>query len=324
MSIWNWAFSTNPRKHPWIYSFLAALLIWLATLGLAGGSGALGSIQAAMSFAMFFVIVGLGQMFVIASGPGNIDLSVPGVMTLSGLIGMMVMNQSAGLILPGLAVAIATGLAVGFVNFNLIRVLRIPPIVATLAMSFVVESIAIHASGAATIKPPDLLTTITVLRIFGIPLLPLVMVGVSAAVIMVLRRTLFGRYVLAVGQNETAAWLANVDPNRIRLFVYVICGGCASLAGVLLAGFSSGASLDMGSEYQLASIAVVVVGGTSVMGGRAFPQGIWGASLFLYVLVNLLNVASVRFGLGSAGSGIRFILTGLIIVLVVAVSRDDD
>jgi ribose transport system permease protein len=295
------------------------------TLALSGGSGAIQSLQAATDFAMFFAIVGLGQMLVITSGPGNIDLSMPSVMTLSGLVGMIVMGQGGSMmILPGFLSALAVGLVAGAVNFGLISALRIPPIVATLAMSFVIQSLAVFTGGAATLKPPPEFSALTVVRLFGVPVLPVVTMFIAGAMVFVLRRTLFGRAVLAVGQNESAAWLAGIDARRVRLLVYVICGVSASLAGVLLAGFSGGAALDIGSDYQLGSIAVVVVGGTSVLGGRAFPQGVWGAALFLYVLVNLLNLAVIKFGFGSAGSGIRLILTGVIIVAIVALARDPD
>ncbi len=312
------------RRRPWVYSFIGAAAVWLATLGLSGGAGAVQSMQTAMDFAMFFAIVGLGQMFVISAGPGNIDLSVPSVMTLAGLVGMSMMGQDGAMILPGLACALAVGLVVGTLNFGLIAALRIPPIVATLAMSFIVQSVAIYAGGAATLKPPAVMNAITVSRIAGIPVLPFLMMVVAGLLVLVLRRTLFGRGVLAVGQNARAAWLAGVNANRIHFYVYVLCAVMAALAGILLAAFSGGASLDIGSQYQLASIAVVVVGGTSVLGGRAYPQGVWGASLFLYVLVNLLNLAVVKFGLGSAGAGIRLILTGVMIVVIVAIAREQD
>lgn len=318
------ALGDSLRQRPWIYSFIGAAVVWLATLALSGGAGAVQSLQTAMDFAMFFAIVGLGQMFVISAGPGNIDLSVPSVMTLAGLVGISVMGQDGSMIIPGLICALAVGVVVGTINFGLIAALRIPPIVATLAMSLIVQSVAIYAGGAATMKPPTALNAIAVSRIAGIPVLPLLMIGVAALMVVVLRRTLFGRGVLAVGQSAKAAWLAGINANRVHFYVYVLCAVMAALAGILLAAFSGGASLDIGSQYQLASIAVVVVGGTSVLGGRAYPQGVWGASLFLYALVNLLNLAVVKFGLGSAGSGIRLILTGVMIVAIVAIARDPD
>lgn len=318
------AMGASLQNRPWVYSFIGAAIVWIATLILSGGTGVIQSLQTAMDFAMFFAIVGLGQMFVISAGPGNIDLSIPGVMTLAGLVGMSVMDQQGSLIVPGLLCSLAVGLVVGVTNFALIAGLRIPPIVATLAMSFILQSAAIYAGGAATLKPPATLNALASSRILGIPVMPLLMIIMAAVMVAVFRRTLFGRYVLAVGQSERAAWLANISPNRVRLYVYVLCAVMAAFAGVLLAAISGGASLDIGSQYQLISIAVVVVGGTSVLGGRAYPQGVWGASLFLYALVNLLNLAVVKFGLGSSGAGIRLILTGAMVVIIVSIAREPD
>ena len=103
-------------------------------------------ITAALSLAVFMVIVGVGQMFVIALGPGNVDLSIPACMTLAGTVAMKLMAEADGLILLGLAVSLLIGAAVGVLNYALIRALRIPPIIATLSTSFVFLSTAIDDS----------------------------------------------------------------------------------------------------------------------------------------------------------------------------------
>jgi ribose transport system permease protein len=133
---------------------------------------------------------------------------------------------------------------------------------------------------------------------------------------VVLARTVFGRSVLAIGQNMRAAWLAGVAVDRTRLLTYTLSGLFAGLCGALLAGFSGGSSLDMGMEYLLASIAVVVIGGTSVAGGKANVPGIWGAALFLFLLLTMLNT----FG---AGAGVRLVMTGLIIIAVITMAGGD-
>ena len=97
---------------------------------------------------------------------------------------------------------------------------------------------------------------------------------------------------------------------RTRCAVYVISAGLAGFTGALIAGFSGGNSLDQGSEYLLLTIAVVVIGGTSVSGGRACVAGIWGAAMFMFLLVAMLNAADV-------GAGLRMLLTGLIIIGVI-------
>ena len=95
--------------------------------------------------------------------------------------------------------------------------------------------------------------------------------------------------------------------------VYIISGLLAAIAGLLLAAYSGGASLNMSEDFLLMSIAVVVLGGTSISGGRAMVAGVWGASLFLYLLVTMLNVIGV-------GAGVRYVVTGIIIIVVLAFS----
>ena len=118
---------------------------------------------------------------------------------------------------------------------------------------------------------------------------------------------------LAVGQNMRAAWLAGLNVDLTRFMTYVLSAFLAGVCGILLSGFSGGAALNMGEEFLLASIAVVVIGGTSVAGGRANVPGIWGAALFMYLLVTMLNT----FG---ASAGIRLILTGVIIIAVIVIA----
>ena len=99
----------------------------------------MGLSQAALTFAAFSVIVGTGQMLVITLGPGNIDLAVPATMTLSATVALKYMDTDNALILPGLAIAMGIGAAVGVANYALIKALRIPPIIATLSMIFIVQ-----------------------------------------------------------------------------------------------------------------------------------------------------------------------------------------
>ena len=141
-------------------------------------------------------------------------------------------------------------------------------------------------------------------------MIALLVVALSVVAHVVLIRTVYGRSVLAIGQNMRAAHLAGIKVERIRAATYLMCATLAGFCGFLLAGFSGGAALNMGEEYLLSSIAVVVIGGTSVAGGFANVPGLWGAALFLFLLVTMLNT----FG---ASAGIRLVLTGLIIIGVI-------
>ncbi len=304
-------------RKAWIWSFLGMFLVWLATAVYTDFTGSADVIRAALSFATFTVIVGIGQMFVITTGPGNVDLSIPSTIALSGAVAMKIMDGSNSMLAIGFLVSIGCGLVVGLFNYMLIRVLRIPPIVATLSSSFLILSTAIAYGRGLKIKPPTLLAEFTTAQVFGVPVLAIVIILFAAVMSVVLNRTLYGRSVVAIGQNMRAAWLAGINVERIRFFTYVLSAVLAALCGFLLSGFSGGASLNMGQEYLLASIAVVVIGGTSVAGGKANVPGIWGAAMFMFLLVTMLNT----FG---ASAGIRLIMTGLIIVAVITIAGGDE
>lgn len=295
---------------PWVWSYVAAFAVWLATIIFTGGQGAGGVLTAALTFGTFFALVAIGQMFVITLGPGNVDLSIPATMTLAGTVAMKAMGEVEAMIPVGLALALLTGLCVGVLNFGLILLLRIPPIIATLSSSFIVQSTAIWWNRGLRIKPPTALGDFATTNVMGVPVLAVLVVLLATGMHVVLARTVFGRSVTAIGQNQRAARLAGVKVERIRFMTYVMCALFSSLCGFLLASFSGGAALNMGQEYLLTSIAVVVIGGTAVAGGFGNVPGLWGAALFLFLLVTMLNT----YGLGA---GPRLILTGAIIILVI-------
>lgn len=300
-------------RKPWIWSFIAAILVWIITVLFTGGASSIGLSQAALTFAAFSVIVGIGQMFVITLGPGNIDLSVPATMTLAGTIALKLMNVEDGMIVPGLLVSILIGLGIGIGNYALIKLLRIPPIIATLSMSFIIQSAAIWSNRGLRIKPPEQLADFTTSGVLGIPNVAIVALLMSALAWILLERTIYGRWISAIGQSMFAARMAGIPVDGTRLATYVLCAVLASICGYLLASFSGGAALNMGAEYLLMSIAVVIIGGTAVAGGDSNVPGIWGASLFMFLVVSMLNT----YGFGA---GPRLILTGFIIIAVILVA----
>lgn len=295
---------------PWIWSFVAALAVWIATVAVTRGASSGGLTQAALTFGAFSVLVGLGQMFVITLGPGNIDLSVPATMTLAGTVSLKVMNTDPSLVVPGLLIALGIGVAVGLANYGLIKLLRIPPIIATLSSSFIVQSTAIWTNRGVRIKPPASIGEFTTSTSLGVPNMALVALAISALAWFALHRTVYGRRVAAIGQSMPAARMAGIPVDGTRLATYVLCATLAALCGFLLSCFSGGAALNMGAEYLLMSIAVVVIGGSAVAGGDSNVPGIWGAALFMFLIVSMLNTYGLQ-------AGYRLILTGLIIISVI-------
>lgn len=300
------------NRPAWLWSFLGAILVGIVASMLFGVGTAGNMLSTASAFVVFTVLVGLGQMLVITSGPGNIDLSIPSTIALAGSIGMRVMETSNSAIVLGVAAVIGTGVAIGLFNYVLIRALRIPPIIATLSSSFVLQSLAISL-GRGGAAPPPALENFALSRLGGVSGLAFAGVAVTILIAVVLFRLVQGRSLSAVGQNARAANLAGVNVETVRCLTYVSCSVLAALAALLLAAFSGGATLDMGADYMLLSVAVVVIGGTQVSGGRASPAGVWSAACFLFLINALLNAS-------GAGAGLRAIVYGVLIVGVTAVA----
>jgi len=297
---------------PWTYGFVAAALLLFAIAAWSGAGSVGPTLSTALAFGAISVLVGTGQMFVIASGAGNIDLSVPSVLTLAAYVSMTAVASTGGLASIGLVTALAVGMAAGALNYAAIRFLALPPIIATLAWSFIFQSFAFNLGGEATLKPPPALMAFTTLRFLGIQVMPLVVMGLSILAALTLVRGVWGRQLLATGQSERAAHFAGVRVGRVRLVAYMVCGAAAGLAGFLLAGFTGGAALNMGDTYLLEAIAIVALGGTSVAGGQANAIGVWGAALFFNLMGTMLNMFQIQ-------AGVRFVTMGLLILLIVAI-----
>ena len=234
----------------------------------------------------FIAILAAGMTFVILTG--GIDLSVGSVVGLSGVIcaGCLAEGISPSFaILAGLAVGLATGL----VNGLAVTTLRVPAFVVTLAMMLVARGAAFKYTDARTIT--------------GLPAsFGALSTGAAAAAIMlsvfvlawlVLSRTPFGRHVYAVGGNLQAAWLSGVRVTRVQLLVYATSGLAAGLAGILVASRLNAGYPRAGEYYELDAIAAVVVGGTSLFGGRGSIWGTLAGAFFIGILNNALNLYQV-------------------------------
>ena len=181
----------------WIWSFAAALGMWVVAVLVTHGQGAGAMLTSALALAVFMVIAGIAQMMVITLGPGNIDLSLAANIGLASAVAMTVMNGEDKLALLGLAAALGCGLLVGAANYLLIRLLKIPPIIATLSASFIIQSIDISYGRGLQIKPPDGFADFANYQALGVPLLALLTLLVTVLAGVMLHRTVYGRAVLA-------------------------------------------------------------------------------------------------------------------------------
>ena len=265
-------------------------------------------------------ILDFGQTFVIITG--GIDLSVGSLVSLTGVVMALIANSLHLSGFPLIAVTLLCGLAVGaaagYVNSVPVVRLNLPPFITTLAMMLMALGLSYKLSHG---RPIGLETTdfqnIGVGTLFGssrwhgLPIEVIWMIIIAIVASVLLTKTRFGRYVFALGGNEEAARLAGINVARTKTLVYVISGMCAAVAGFLLMSqFSSGGPQTATGDELLESIAAVVVGGTSLMGGRGSIIGTFLGALLIGVLYNSMNLLQIE-------SYTQKIVLGAVILLAV-------
>ncbi len=234
----------------------------------------------------FPAVIATGMTFVILTG--GIDLSVGSVVALSGVLCADAIVQGWG-IAGGVALGLGTGVLVGLVNGLVVTRLGVAPFVVTLAMMLIVRGAAFKYTDARTIS--GLPASFAVLSQMGPMAIALAMTFAVAWVLLM--RTPFGRHVYAAGGNREAALLSGIRVSRVLVHVYVLCGLGAGLAGVLVASRLSAGYPRAGELYELDAIAAVVVGGTSLAGGRGSIWGTLAGAFFIGILNNGLNLYNV-------------------------------
>jgi len=298
------------RSADWVWAALGSLLMWLL-LGLFARALSLQTLVATSTTAAFLAIVALGQMIVVTTGRGAIDLSIPGVISLAAYLAIGMSLGSNARLLYVVPLVLATGAAIGVLNAAAVLLLRIPPIIATLGMGYIVTTLVLmYNPHYRSTYVASVLTHVARDRILGlVPVVLLVAVALVLACVWMFRFTSFGKSLLALGQNLEAARLAGIDVNRIQVIAYVMSGVLAAFGGILISARVGGAFLGLGDPYLLETVGSVVVGGTLIMGGRAVPVGTLFGSLFLVLLVTAMQVAGMRIG------G-QFVAEGALIILV--------
>ncbi|MFG6429019.1 ABC transporter permease [Roseateles sp. LYH14W] len=250
---------------------------------------------------------------------GGIDLSVGCLMTFCAVVTGVVLTNW-GMPLPlGILAAIATGAVCGALSGWLVAQLRVPPFIATLGMMMLLKGLALVISGS---KPIYFLDTPgfeaiaqdsllgAVLPALPIPNSVLILFAVAIVASWLLSQTLFGRYAFALGSNEEAARLSGLQVKRWKVAVYAVGGAICGIAGLLIASRLNSAQPALGQGYELDAIAAVVIGGTSLVGGRGSVLGTLIGAFIMSVLANGLRILNVPQEWQTA-------LTGIIIVLAV-------
>jgi erythritol transport system permease protein len=275
-------------------------------------------------------ILAIGMTFVILGG--GIDLSVGSIAGLCGVVAGGLLSRGLELRALGVvvyfhawfvvAIALATGMAVGALNGWLVARLRVAPFIATLGSLYVARGAALLATNGATF--PNLAGSealgntgfplLGTAAPFGLPAVVWVLALLAAAAIVLAAYTPFGRQVYAVGGNERAALLAGVRVGRVKLLVYVISGFCSGLVGVIIAAQLGAAHPATGQTFELNAIAAVVLGGTSLMGGRGTIAG----TLIGAFVIGVLADGLVLLGVSEFW---QMVVKGLVIVLAVVLDQ---
>lgn len=263
-------------------------------------------------------IIAAGMTFVILTG--GIDLSVGSVVALSGIVGTLAAKAAGGPAAPlaALAAALLFGALSGALAGLVVTRFGVQPFIVTMALMTVWRGTAFVVTGGRPVwELPDSFAVLGAARPLGVPLPTWCMLAVFAVAHVVLRHVRFGRHVVAVGGNAEAARLAGIDTRRVLLAVYVTSGLLAALSGVLMASRMNSGQPNAGQMYELDVIAAVVVGGTSLSGGRGSIARTLLGALLIAILKNGLNLLDVN-------SYVQQVVVGVVILAAVLFDRRKD
>ncbi len=272
------------------------------------------NITSFLNFNSLFIVISIGMAFVIMTG--GIDLSVGSVAAFSSVCAAYLSPFGLEIALPG---GVLAGMGFGLINAICVIVMRIPPFIATLSTMLAAKGTALVISGAQTVSV-DWSSNFTKFGMsMALDVLPwsiIVVFLVAAVAWIVLEHTPLGRAILAIGGGEEASVLMGLRVTRAKAFVYLFSGGCAGLAGVILAsGYGAGQPLE-GLGWELSAIAAVVVGGTLLTGGfGSIPATVAGA-LLLGLVFNILNFENGR-GTISLSAYWQLVIRGAFLFLVI-------
>ena len=285
----------------------ATAILFIVSPFLAAGSVSASSLLSVLSFASILAIAAIGQTLVIQQG--GLDLTVPGVISLAAVFVTKFPAGDNALLFQWAVVAIGSGMVSGLVCGIAITRFQVTPLVATLAVNALLYGMVLYITkGTSTHEVPSLLGDFAVGRVYGIPYLAFVALVAIVLVEIGIRSTKYGRRFVAIGANNRTARAAGMRVVTYKVATYVFAGAIYALAGILLAGYLGIPSLLVGNTYLLPTITVVVLGGTSLLGGAGSVAATAVGAIFL------TQLGQVTIGMGARTST-QFIIQALIIAL---------
>ena len=258
------------------------------------------------------VLVAVGMTFVLIAG--GIDLSVGSVLGLSGAVLGLLMVQRHLPLLPALLGCLGVGLACGAANGLVTTAFRLPSFIVTLGMLEVARGGSYWVTDSQTQYIGSPVESLAAASVFGLSLPFLLAVALVLAGQVVLSKTVFGRHLLAVGNNAETARLSGIAPNRLRFATFALSGLLAALAAAIDTSRFQSADPNSGNGLELQAIAAVVIGGTSLMGGR----GSVIASFFGVLIIAVLGAGLAALGVKDE---VKRVVTGCVIIVAVILDQ---
>jgi ribose transport system permease protein len=290
---------------PYVAIWPATALLFAFSPFIAGGSLRLSALHSTLPFAAILVVVGLGQTLVIQQR--GLDLSVPGMISLSAIIVTKVAAGHDSKLPEAIGLVVLTCVVAGLVSGLAVTRLRITPLVATLGVNaLLLGTILRITSGSSTATASNGLASFAFRAPLGISSLVWIAGALVVVMALVIRSTAMGRRFVMIGTSARAARAAGMPVARYTLLTYVAAASLYGLAGILLAGYLRTPGLSAGDSYLLPSIAAVVLGGTSLAGGSGSVVATAGGALFL------TQLQQVVFGAGAPSSVQLLIQAGAI------------
>lgn len=299
-----------------VWPYVAALILIIIGAFISPGFAAPDHLLLILNLASFLGLIAVGQTLVILSG--GIDLSVSSIVTLAGVVSATLMNGSDSNIAVALAASVGLGVLAGALNGVGIAFLNIHPMVMTLGMTSIVQGVALlYTNGAPKGSSAPWMNALATGRLFDVvPYVLLVWAAVAVVVILLMHRSVWGRWLYALGNSMRAATFSGVNVKWMLVSLYLVSGALAAFTGVLLTGYTRTSYLTIGDPYQTNSIAAVIIGGASIMGGSGTYIGTIGGAVVMVLLQSLLPILSVP------EAGRRVISGALILALLLLYGRE--
>lgn len=292
MTVWD-RLASLPLAKSFVTVVLSTLVLLAICLAFAPSSLSWGALSGSLPFAAIIAIVGLGQLLVVQQG--GFDLSLPGAVSLAVVVSTHFPQQNDALLYQAVLVAIGFALGAGFLNGVLVSLFRLNAIIATIGTNALLYGCVFAVSGGVPSITTDLLAEIAGGETLKVPNAVFFALAALAVVSFVLKKTVAGRRFEAIGANPLAGRAAGLNVRTHQLMAYIYAQLLYCMAGILIAGITREPTAFQGDSLLLPSVAVVVLGGTSLLGGRGFPVSTVVAAFFLNQLSQFALAVGVPF-----------------------------